>query len=128
MCRYVVSEMGKFVAVEDLEIYQLAERMADAIWDMVIQWSDFAQRAVGLQLVRAADSVGANIAEGAADGLATENRRFVRYARRSLREVRFFLRRAHARKLMSAAEVELLKPIMDELGPRLTAYYKSIRR
>ena len=120
--------MATFVPVEELEVYKLAERMADAVWEMVMQWNDFTQRTMGAQLIRASDSVGANSAEGASEDTVTEHRRFVLYARRSLREVRFFLRRALARQLTTQVEIDALKPVLNELCPRLTAYDKSIDR
>ena len=74
-----------------------------------------------------ADSIGANIAEGYGRGTGADNRRFVRTARGSLNETQHWLRRAYRRDLMSKAEVSLLKPLVEELGPRLNAYLKSIR-
>jgi four helix bundle protein len=50
--------------LEGLRIFRLAEKMADAIWEEVITWRPFARDTVGRELVRSADSVGANIAEG----------------------------------------------------------------
>ena len=49
---------------ENLRVYCLAERIADAIWDIALGWNSFARDTVGKQLVRAADSIGANIADG----------------------------------------------------------------
>ena len=114
-------------AFERLEVYQLSERLADAIWDMASGWADFARDTVGKQLVRAADSIGANIAEGYGRGSGADNRRFVRTARGSLNETQHWLRRAFRRKLMTQAQVNLLKPLVRELGPRLNADLKSIR-
>ena len=71
---------------ENLRVYQLAERLADAIWDIVSEWRPFSKDTVGKQVVRAADSIGANIAEGAGRGTYQDNRRFVRTARGSLNE------------------------------------------
>ena len=65
-------------AFERLEVYQLLERLADAIWDMALGWDGFARDTVGKQVVRAADSIGANIAEGYGRGSGADNRRFVR--------------------------------------------------
>ena len=48
---------------ENLRVYQLSEQMADEIWNIVVLWDQFAKQTVGNQIVRAADSVGANIAE-----------------------------------------------------------------
>jgi four helix bundle protein len=50
--------------LEDLEVYQLAENFSDEIWFIVHGWDYFAKDTVGKQIVRAADSIGANIAEG----------------------------------------------------------------
>jgi len=49
---------------QDLQIYQLAEKLANAIWFIVNEWDSFAKDIVGKQVVRSADSIGANIAEG----------------------------------------------------------------
>ena len=111
---------------EDLRVYQLSEELADAIWDVVCQWKGLARDTVGKQIVRSADSVGANIAEGAGRGSYQDNRRFVRIARGSLNETRHWLRRAFKRKLLSENEVAQIKPMIDELGPKLNAYLKSI--
>src|SRR5213082_3361225 len=104
-------------AFERLEVYQLSERLADAIWDMALEWNSFAKDTVGRQLVRAADSIGANIAEGTGRGTYQDNRRFVRTARGSLKETQHFLRRAFRRKLIEDAAVKRIKPLVDELAP-----------
>src|SRR3989441_4275457 len=111
---------------ENLDVYKQAEKLADEIWTVVISWDHFSKLTVGRQIVRAADSVGANIAEGTGRGSFQDNRRFVRTARGSLNETQHFLRRAWRRKLLTEAEVKKLKPLVDELGPRLNAYLKSI--
>lgn len=113
---------------ENPAVYQLAERLADEIWNVVGRWSLFAKDTVGKQLVRASDSIGANIAEGSGRGSFTENRRFVRIARGSLNETQHFLRRAFKRGLLQPAQIDVLKPLIDELAPRLNAYLKSIGR
>ncbi len=111
---------------ENLRVYQLAEQLADLIWDMVMAWSNFARDTVGKQIVRAADGIGANISEGAGRGSYQDNRRFVRIARGSLNETRHWLRRAFKRKLLTDALVSQLRPLVDELSPKLNAYLKSI--
>ena len=55
-------------AFENLEVYKLSENLADTVWKVVRKWDSFARDTAGKQLVRAADSVGANIAEGVGTG------------------------------------------------------------
>jgi len=111
---------------ENLEVYHLAERLADNIWNAVQRWESVARHTVGRQIIRSADSIGANIAEGSGRGSFIDNRRFVRMARGSLYETRHWLRRAFVRGLLSQDQVLTLKPMVDELGPRLNAYLRSI--
>jgi|SRR5438132_8964750 len=112
----------------NLRVFQLSEVLADEIWDMVLEWTIFAKDTVGKQLVRAADSIGANISEGVGRGSFQDNRRFARTARSSLYETQFFLRRAFRRKLLRPEQIKSLKPLIEELGPKLNAYLKSIGR
>ena len=117
--------MGR-VNFEDLKVYRLAEDLADKIWNVTTNWNHFARDTVGKQLVRAADSIGANIAEGEGRGSYKENKRFVRIARGSVNETRHWLRRAFRRGLLSTQEIDGLKPLIAELPPRLNAYLRSI--
>lgn len=111
---------------EKLRVFQMAERLADEVWEVVKRWDGFAKSTIGRQLVRAADSVGANIAEGAGRGSYVDNRRFVRIARGSLYEAKFFLRRAHRRGLLTQAQADALKPLVADLAPMLNAYLRSL--
>ena len=113
---------------EELDVYRLSEDLADGIWQMVAQWKGLAKETTGRQLARAADSIGANIAEGTGRGTFKDNANFGRIARGSLYEARHWLRRAFKRKLLGNDQVEKIKPIMDNLCPMLNAYLKSIGR
>ena len=50
----------------------------------------------------------------------------MRVARGSFNETRHWLRRAFRRGLLSEAQVTELRPLLDELSPKLNAYLKSI--
>ncbi|MGC4031290.1 MAG: four helix bundle protein [Tepidisphaeraceae bacterium] len=120
--------MASFKTIDDLEVFRSAEELADAVWHVVISWETFARQTVGGQLVRAADSVGANLAEGHASGSFAEFKRFAVYSRRSLAEVRFFLRRAHARQLLSVDQTHDLQAKLTLLRPRLGQFVKYLNR
>jgi len=111
---------------ERLRVYRLSENLADELWKIVFPWGYFERDTVGKQLVRAGDSVGANIAEGTGRGTFLDNRRFVRIARGSLNETKHWLRRAHKRDLLTTAQTASLRPMIEELAPMLNAYLKSI--
>jgi four helix bundle protein len=114
--------------LEGLRIFQLAEALADSVWNEVLLWDSFARRTVGQQFVEAADSVGANIAEGYGRFHYKDNRQFQFYARGSLHETRYWLRRCFARKLVPEDRYQDLIKHVEELAPQLNAYIRSLER
>jgi four helix bundle protein len=115
-----------FLRFEDLRVFKLAEKLCDHIWRIVTSWQYFEKNTVGMQLVKAADSIGANIAEGAGRGTPKDNKRFIRISRGSLNETKFWLRRAYRRNLIGEEQDAYFKQIIEDLGPQLNAYLKSI--
>ena len=111
---------------EELEIFQLAEKLADEIWDMVIKWDSFAKKTVGIQIVDSADGVGSSIAEGSGKGSYRDFRRYVKISRGALYETKYWLRRTVARKLILQKEIEKIKPLIDELLPKLNGFIKYL--
>lgn len=111
---------------EKLRVYQLSENLSDEIWQIVLKWNNLARDTVGKQIVRSADPIGANIAEGEGRGSFQDNRRFIKIARGSLQETQHWLRRAYKRQLLTKNQTETLKPIINELAPFLNAYLRSI--
>jgi len=111
---------------ENLRVYQLAEELADLVWEVVTRWDRLAQDTIGRQLVNSTDSIGANIAEGTGRGSFADNRRFAKIARGSLYEVKHWLKRAHKRELLTETEMASLTQLIEELTPKLSAYINSI--
>jgi len=111
---------------EKLDVYKLSEKLADNIWSIVQEWNNFAKDTIGKQIVRSAESIGANIAEGSGRYNYQDNRRFVKIARGSLNETIHWLRRAYVRNLLTAEEIDKLMLIINELLPKLNNYLKSI--
>jgi four helix bundle protein len=104
----------------------MAEELADLVWPITLGWDSFAKGTVGRQLVRAADSVGANIAESYGRAYPADNRKFIRTARGSLYEVRHFLRRADKRGLLTKEQKVPLRQLLEALQPSLNAYLRSL--
>jgi four helix bundle protein len=113
---------------QNLQVYQLAENLANDIWFIVKKWDDFAKDTIGKQIVKSSDSIGANIAEGNGRYNLQDNQRFVKIARGSLNETRHWLRLACKRKLLTQEQINIIKPIIDELSPKLNAYLNSLKK
>jgi len=120
--------VGKYQELEEIEVYQLAVALADRIWEIVFSWSPFARDTVGKQMVRAADSIGANIAESYGRYHYGDKLNFLYYSRGSLYETKHWIGRSHGRGLMKRGEFDGLMQRLTTLSPKLNAYITSKRR
>jgi four helix bundle protein len=112
--------------LEELEVYRLAMDIGDRVWTEVAGWDFFAKDTVGKQLVRAADSVAANISEGFGRYHYKENKHFNYYGRGSLFETKAWLSKAVKRNLISVENHKNFEQDINHLGRMLNAYIKSI--
>jgi four helix bundle protein len=81
----------------DLVVYRRAVQLADEIHAATITWDSFDRWTVGVQLVRAADSIGANVAESSGRAGTPDQRRLFFIARGSAFETEHWLERAGQR-------------------------------
>lgn len=112
--------------IEDLEVYLLAEQFSDEIWDIVISWDFFSKDTVGKQMTRAADSIGANIAEGFGRFHYKENKNFCYFGRGSIIETKSWLRKSKTRKLISEELFGELMTKLELVHLKLNIYIKLI--
>jgi four helix bundle protein len=112
---------------EELRVLQAAEVVADSIWRQVVQWDPFARQVIGGQLARAADSVGANIAEAFGRFHYGEKLQFLYYARGSLFETKYWLNRAQARDLMPSTQVQDYASELTDLARQLNAFASRLK-
>ena len=129
---YVIYNRGSYLQRDDevdgmartnferLEVYRLSEELADAVWDLVVPWDRFAKDTVGKQLVRAADSIGANIAEGYARFHFRDRVKFYYNARGSLAETTtHWLALLNERGLADDETVEPFVEVSEKLSLKL---------
>jgi four helix bundle protein len=83
----------------DLLVYRRAVALADELTEAVRDWSSEDRWTIGVQAMRAADSIGANLAEAHGRGPFPDRRRFLFIARGSGFELEHWLERAEQRKL-----------------------------
>lgn len=107
---------------ENLEIYQLAEKLSDLIWIIVINWDSFPKSTLGVQYVNASDSIGSNISEGYGKGSFADRSRFAKISRGSLFETVHWTKKSKRRELISDKEFKEIFDIIDVLLPKLSSY------
>jgi four helix bundle protein len=115
-----------YYSLEDLEVYQLAESFGDEIWVIVSAWDHFAKDTVGKQIVRSADSIGANIAEGYGRYHFKENRNFCFFSRGSILETKGWLIKSKNRNLINEEQFNALLEKLQIIHLKLNAYLKFI--
>ena len=113
--------------LEDLEVYQLSEKLSDMVWYGFDRWPEKVKKTMGYQIVRAADSISANIAEGYGRYSPPERKLFYRYARGSLEETKAWLRKLIRRNVITD-EINEYEKIINELGPKLNAFIRSTQK
>lgn len=112
--------------LEELKVYQLSMEISERIWNIVISWDYFAKDTIGKQLVRAADSIAANLAEGFGRFHYKENRQFGYYSRGSLYETKTWITKANNRDLIKEEDFNAFLQDIDSIGIKLNNYIKSI--
>ena len=112
--------------LEELQVYQLSMEIAERIWNIVINWNYFEKDTIGKQLVKAADSVSANLSEGFGRYFYKENKQFCYYSRGSLFETKTWLRKAFNRKLIEENEYITFAKDLETIGIKLNNYINTI--
>ena len=101
---------------QDLRVYQLAVTLADELYFIAARWPSFVRNSMGTQLIRAADSVGANIAEAVGRWTVPDKRRVLFIARGSLCETEHWIARAERRGLLEPGTSERAEEIARALN------------
>lgn len=102
------------IPIEDTDLLRRVETLADEIYRMARHWDSFDRDTVGKQLVRATDSVGANLVEGDGRRSDADSIRFFRYARSSAREARWWVNRVARRGIEPADRCDALRSELTE--------------
>jgi len=112
----------------DLEVYTLSDSFSNDIWAIVMTWDYFAKDTIGKQLVRSADSISANIAEGFGRYHFKENKNFCYFSRGSVLETKSWLKKAQKRELITDEQSLSLMASLELIHLKLNAYIKHIGR
>ena len=105
----------RFLQLNDLTSYNTAFSFSNKVWDIVVAWDYFARDTIGKQIVNAADSISANIAEGFGRYHKKDKIKFYYYSLGSVKECIDWCNKAKSRNLIS----EELYLSINELLERL---------
>jgi four helix bundle protein len=116
------------LALEDLRILQAAEAVCDNLWKRIAHWGPFARDTVGKQLVEAAASIGANIAESYGRYHFGEKLTFLYHARGSVFETKYWINRSRTRELLENETALAYAAELTELARQLNALLAVTRQ
>jgi four helix bundle protein len=107
-----------------LRAYELAVALARDLNGAVSRWDKWERWSLGIQLIRAADSIGANIAEATGRWHVADQRRVLYFARGSLYETEHWIAVAKDRGLLASDADERV----PELARTLTGLIRKRER
>ena len=113
-------------SLQNLEIYKEAMVIGESVWTIARQWDHFAKDTIAKQIVRSADSIAANLAEGYGRYHFKENQKFCYYSRGSAEETQTWIEKAVHRDLIEREPARKLYDQIENYKKRLNAYIRSI--
>jgi len=114
--------------LEDLEVYNISMDLSDKVWLLVEKWDYFKKDTLGKQLVRAIDSVSANISEGFGRNTYKDQRSFYYYSRGSLYESKTWITKAKRRDIIDETTYNELLAEFNVLGVKLNNFISSVTK
>ena len=119
--------MGEIRDFKDLIVWQKSIELAKICFEIACSAPRRAIRGIGPQLIDAADSVGANIAEGHGRPTRQDYLRFLGMAHSSLREVENHLRSLERTRGLTGPRISLALSLCTECGKMLTVLQRRLR-
>ena len=107
--------MKKYLELEDISAYRISFEVANYIWNIVMKWDYFTKDTVGKQLVRAVDSISANIAEGFGRYFKKDKVNFYHYSYGSISESLDWVKKAKIRNLLKDEDEKYIINVLDKL-------------
>lgn len=111
-----------------LKVYQKSIELADIIFKLTKQFPSEEKYRLTDQMVRAATSIGANIAEGVGQGYKSKTINFCNIAMGSTNEMRHWITVARMQTYISDEEFKDLDGRLDEILRMLIGYMRMVSR
>jgi four helix bundle protein len=117
----------EYLTLNKVSSYKLAFNLSNEIWNVVLKWEYLAKNTVGTQLIRSADSVSANIAEGFGRYGKKDKIYFYRIARASVYESLDWIEKSKRRGLLSENKYKHLFETLKLLPKDINSLIKFTR-
>lgn len=114
----------KYLKLNDIVPYKSALELSDYVYNIVSKWSWFDRRTLGVQLVSAIDSIGANIAEGFGRYHKKDKIKFYYNSRGSVFESNYWVTQGAKRSLLALKEKEIILNILRKLPLEINSIIK----
>jgi len=113
-----------YLNINKIDAYNRSFDLSNTIWDIVMKWGYFEKDTVGKQLVKATDSISANIAEGFGRYHKKDKIKFYRYSNGSLLESIDWIRKSEVRGLITKDQFDFIINHFNELPKELNQLIK----
>jgi four helix bundle protein len=107
--------------------YKISFKLSNLIWKIVKKWDYFSQDTLGKQLVRAVDSISANIAEGWHRYYKKDKILFYNYSRSSFYEAIDQINKSIHRNLLTQKDIELISQLTKKFPREINGLIKSVK-
>jgi four helix bundle protein len=121
------SNPNGMLSLNDLDVYKLSMQLGEMCWEDYDLMPRKAQWTVGLQAIRAADSIAANISEGYGRYTPRDRRNFYVFARGSYVEFGTWLTKMKTRNLIPPGRGTSYDEIVSRLGPKLNSFINKTK-
>lgn len=113
--------------VQEHTAYKKARELSTIIWQISRRWDRDILSTIGNQLIRATDSISANLAEGWSRYSKKDKINFFIIARSSVNEVTDWVEKACERSLINTLDYRKAKEILDSLPKNINGLIKGTR-
>lgn len=113
-----------FLSLNDLNSYKISFNLSNYIWNIVVNWDYFSKNTIGMQFVRAIDSIPANIAEGFGRYNKKDKIKFYRYSFGSAKESLDWNEKSKIRGLLKIEEYNYIFNELNKIPKEINSLIK----
>ena len=114
----------KYLEVQEISAYKRSYSISNFVWNIVEKWEYFERDTVGKQLVRAVDSISANISEGYYRYHKKDKVHFYYYSLGSVAECNDWIEKAFSRDLILEKQYTYLIEELNKLPREIHSLIK----